>query len=35
MIPFESEEAKKINIEIFKFIKERTYKASSQLAQKY
>lgn len=32
MIPFESMEAKKLNLEIFKLIKERSYKASAELA---
>ncbi|MCA9353801.1 ribonucleoside-diphosphate reductase subunit alpha [Candidatus Nomurabacteria bacterium] len=34
-IPFESEEATKLNEEIFKFIKERSYKASEDLAKEY
>ncbi|USN95122.1 MAG: ribonucleoside-diphosphate reductase subunit alpha [Candidatus Nomurabacteria bacterium] len=34
-IPFESEEAAKLNEEIFKFIKERSYKASEDLAKEY
>lgn len=32
MIPFESLEAKKLNVEIFKFIKDKSYKASEKLA---
>lgn len=32
MIPFESYEAKRLNAEIFKFIKEKSYKASKELA---
>jgi len=35
MIPFESKEAKRLNIEIFKYIKEHSYKASEALAEKY
>jgi ribonucleoside-diphosphate reductase alpha chain len=35
MIPLESEEADKINVEIFKLIKERSYKASHEMAKKY
>lgn len=35
MIPFESKEAKRINIEIFKYIKEHSYKASKALAEEY
>lgn len=33
MIAFESKEAKKANIQIFKFIKEKSYEASAQLAK--
>ncbi len=33
MISFESKEAAKLNLEIFKFVKERSYKASEQLAE--
>lgn len=35
MISFESMDATKINAEIFKFIKERAYKASKELADKF
>lgn len=35
MIPLESEEADKLNVEIFKTIKERAYKASEELAKKF
>lgn len=35
MISFESEEASKINCEIFKVFKERSYKASCELAEKF
>jgi ribonucleoside-diphosphate reductase alpha chain len=35
MIPLESEEADKINVQMFKFIKEKSYEASKELAQKY
>jgi ribonucleoside-diphosphate reductase alpha chain len=35
MIPFESEEARKLNIEIFKKIYERAYNASKELAKLY
>lgn len=35
MIPLESEEADKLNVQIFKTIKERSYKASEELAKKY
>jgi len=34
-IPFESDEAAKLNEEIFKFIKEHSYKASEDLAKEY
>jgi len=35
MIPFESMAAKRLNLEIFRFIKERSYAASVQLSQEY
>lgn len=35
MIPFESQEASKINREIFTFLKEKSYKASKELAEKF
>jgi len=35
MIPFESEEARKLNVEIFEKIKERAYNASQELAKLY
>jgi ribonucleoside-diphosphate reductase alpha chain len=35
MIPFESREAAKLNLEIAKTFKERTYKASAELAEKF
>jgi ribonucleoside-diphosphate reductase alpha chain len=35
MIPFESDKAKELNIEIFKFINERSYKASKDLSKEY
>jgi ribonucleoside-diphosphate reductase alpha chain len=35
MIPFESEEAKEINKEIFKTIKDKAYKTSAELATQY
>ena len=35
MIPFESTEAMQKNIEIFKLLKEKSYAASEQMAQKY
>lgn len=35
MIPLESKEAKKLNVQIFKFIQDRCYKASVQLAEEY
>jgi len=35
MIPFESKEAKRLNKEVFKEIKERAYKASKELAKLY
>jgi ribonucleoside-diphosphate reductase alpha chain len=35
MIAFESEEAKKLNIDIFKFINEKAYNASKELATQY
>lgn len=35
MIPFESKEAKKVNVEIFKFIQERSYQASAELAKEF
>lgn len=35
MIPFESAEANKVNAEIFSLIKERAYKASGELAEKF
>lgn len=35
MLPFESKDAAKLNIEVFKFIKEKSYKASEQLAKEY
>ena len=35
MIPFESTEAKRLNIDVFKLIKECSYKASEALAEKY
>lgn len=35
MIPFESEKAKNLNIEVFKFINEKAYKASKDLAQDF
>jgi ribonucleoside-diphosphate reductase alpha chain len=35
MIPFESKEARKLNVEIFKKIKERAYNASRELAKLY
>lgn len=35
MIPFESVAAKKLNVQIFKYIKERSYHASQQLAKEY
>lgn len=35
MIPFETLEAKKLNVKIFKFIKERSYEASAQLAKEF
>lgn len=34
MISWESQEAAKLNLEIFKFIKDRSYKASEELAEK-
>lgn len=33
MIPFESVDAKKLNVEVFKFIQEKSYKASAELAK--
>jgi ribonucleoside-diphosphate reductase alpha chain len=35
MIPFESVQAKKLNVQIFKFIQQRSYAASVQLAKEY
>jgi ribonucleoside-diphosphate reductase alpha chain len=35
MIPIDSKEAAKINVEVFKFIKEKTYEASAQMATEY
>ncbi len=35
MIPFESTQAKKLNLEIFRTIKERSYKASEELAKEF
>lgn len=35
MIPFESMDAKKLNLQIFRFIRERSYAASSELAREY
>jgi ribonucleoside-diphosphate reductase alpha chain len=35
MIPMESTEANELNIEIFKLLKEKTYAASAEMAQKY
>jgi ribonucleoside-diphosphate reductase alpha chain len=35
MIPFESMQAKRLNLEIFRFIKDRSYKASAELAKEY
>lgn len=35
MMPLESEEAKNLNIEIFKFLKDRAYSASESLAKDY
>lgn len=35
MLPFDSQEAYNLNNEIFKFIKERSYKASEEMAKKY
>lgn len=35
MIPFESDKAKNLNIEIFKFINEKAYKASSDLSVEF
>ncbi|MBI4426792.1 MAG: ribonucleoside-diphosphate reductase subunit alpha [Candidatus Kerfeldbacteria bacterium] len=35
MIPFESLEANKLNVQIFRFIQERSYSASEELAKKY
>lgn len=35
MIPFESLDAKKLNVKIFKLIKERSYKASEELAKEF
>jgi ribonucleoside-diphosphate reductase alpha chain len=35
MIPLESEEADKLNVQIFKLIKEKSYKASTELAEKF
>jgi len=34
-LPFESEEANRLNVEIFKTIKEKAYKASEELAKEY
>lgn len=34
-LPFESEEAEKLNIEMFKLIKEKAYKASEEMAKEY
>ncbi len=34
-LPFESEEARQLNIEMFKLIKERGYKASAEMAKEY
>lgn len=35
MIPFESEEAMKLNEEVFSYIKDKTYAASAKLAEEY
>lgn len=35
MIPFESEEAMKLNEEVFSYIKDKTYTASAKLAEEY
>ena len=35
MIPFESMDAKKLNVEIFRFLKDRSYRASADLAAEY
>lgn len=35
MIPFESIQAKRLNLEIFRFIKQRSYAASAELAREY
>jgi hypothetical protein len=35
MIAFEDAEAYELNKEIFKFIKERAYKASAEMAKEY
>jgi ribonucleoside-diphosphate reductase alpha chain len=35
MVPLESEEADKLNVQIFKLIKEKSYKASAELAEKF
>lgn len=35
MIPFESMQAKRLNLEIFRFIKQRSYAASAELAREY
>lgn len=34
-LPFESEEAERLNVEMFKLIKERAYKASGEMAKEY
>jgi ribonucleoside-diphosphate reductase alpha chain len=35
MIPFESQKASEMNLEIFKFLQEKSYKASKELAEKF
>lgn len=35
MIPFESMDAKKLNLQIFRFLKDRSYRASADLAKAY
>jgi ribonucleoside-diphosphate reductase alpha chain len=35
MIAFESKEASRLNIEIFKLIKQKAYAASEQMAKEY
>lgn len=35
MLPFDSTEAAKLNVEIFKLIKDKSYKASKELAEKF